>query len=113
MSDNETKETIADKAKKGLATAAMSAKEQLGAFKTKEGREALKDKIKKGLIKAKDYLLALRTKEGRQTLFADLKAMTMKQKAVFGATAICLLIIVIGLLKCGFSSSPCDLNRNT
>ena len=59
MSGNETKETIADKAKEGLATAAMSAKEQLGAFKTKEGRDALKNKAKEN---AAAYMHAIREK---------------------------------------------------
>ena len=102
MSSEETNETLAEKAKA-----------QIDNLKTKEGRDALKIKAKKGLIRAKDYLLALKSKEGRQALLADLKAMTMKQKAVFGATAICLLIIVVVLFRCGCSSSPSDLNRNT
>lgn len=59
MSDNEKKETIADKAKEGLATAATAAKEQLDALKTKEGRDALKDKAKE---KASSYMNAIREK---------------------------------------------------
>lgn len=113
MSDNEKKETIADKAKKGLATAATAAKDQLDALKTKEGRDALKNKAKKGLARVKDYLLALRTKEGRQVLLVDLKAMTMKQKAVYAGATICMLIIVVVVFKSIFSQSPSDLNRNT
>lgn len=54
MSDGEKKETIADKAKEGLASATAAAKEQFDALKTKEGREELKNKAKEGVQKAKD-----------------------------------------------------------
>lgn len=112
MSDNEKNETIADKAKEGIASATAAAKEQLDALKTKEGRDALKAKAREGLVRLKDYLLALRTKEGRQILLADIKSMTMKQKAVFAAATVCLLIIAVGIFKCIFSQSPSGLNRS-
>ena len=112
MSAEDQNETIADKAKEGLSNVASAAKSQIDALKTKEGRDELKNKAKEFAFRAKDYLLALRTKEGRQALVENLKTMTMQQKAVFGATAICLLIVAIGLLRCVFSSSQSDLNRN-
>ena len=74
-------------------------------------KETIADKAKKGLVRAKDYLLALKTKEGRQVLLAGIKSMTMKQKAVLGAVTVCFLIVVVGLFRCIFSSSPRDMNH--
>ena len=61
MSETGTGETIADKAKA-----------QIDALKTKEGRDALKEKAKEGLASAtaaaKEQIDALKTKEGRDAL---------------------------------------------
>ena len=73
MSTKEQK-NLADKVKGGLASAATAAKSQIDALKTKEGRDALKDKF-----------------------VANIKAMPLKQKIIAGAISLLATLFLICL----------------
>lgn len=101
-------ETIADKAKEGVAAATAIAKEQLDALKTKEGRDALKNKAKKGLASAtataKKHIGLLRTKEGRTAMAQKVMALSLKGKVILALVILCLFGVFLGTVKCISSS---------
>lgn len=91
----EKNETLADKAKA-----------QIDALKTQEGRDALKEKVTKGLISAttsvKSQLSALKTKDGRSQFIANIKALPIKKKVAGGLISILVLFSLIRLPACIF-----------
>lgn len=89
----EKNETLADKAKA-----------QIDALRTKEGRDALKGKVKKGLISTtstvKDQLSALKTEDGRSQFIAKIKALPIKQKVTIGLISFLVFFCLIRLPAC-------------
>ena len=94
----EKNETLADKAKA-----------QIDALKTKEGREALKEKAKEGLANktaaVKSHFESLKTKEGRSQFVAKIKTMPLKQKIIAGAISVLVIFCLIRLPACLFGAS--------
>ena len=95
----EKNETLADKVKA-----------QIDTLKTKEGRDALKEKAKKELISAtttvKNQLSALKTKDGRSQFVANIKAIPIKKKVTAGLVSLLVLFCLIRLPACIFGWGP-------
>ena len=91
----EKNETLADKVKA-----------QIDTLKTKEGRDALKEKAKKELISAtttvKNQLSALKTKDGRSQFVANIKALPIKKKVTAGLVSLLVLFCLFRLPACIF-----------
>lgn len=120
MSTEEQKETFADKAKEGLASAATAAKAQIDALKTKEGRDALKDKAKEGFASAattaKEQIAALKTKEGREFLKTKIKAFWgsgIKGKSICVGGAALLLLTILPLFKSEAGKAEIDFVKKS
>ena len=90
-------------------TLADKAKAQIDALKTKEGREALKEKAKEGLATTtaavKSQFDSLKTKEGRSQFVAKIKTMPLKQKIIAGAISVLVIFFLIRLPACLFGAS--------
>ena len=109
MSTEETNETLADKAKA-----------QIDALKTKEGRDALKDKAKEGFASAattaRKQIDALKTKEGRDLLKGKIKAFWesgIKGKSICIGIATLLLLTILPLFKSDVGKAEIDFVKKS
>lgn len=101
MSNEESKETIADKAKA-----------QIDALKTKEGRDALKEKAKKAFSTAtmefSQQVTSFKTKEGRAAFVGHIKNMSAKRKIAWGVGMLITLLVLFKLISYAFVPSEQD-----